>query len=407
MRRSLPLGRGLRIGRRVAVQARNQVEAPRFARGLPARADLPTGGVVLFFPSGPENLVCFEQWRRPLEKLSAQRPVFVVVSRPDTGKLVAASTSLPVAFARSSGELETLVGDRDVRVVLYTNQDQNNFRMLRFAEPVHIQLGHGESDKVYSASNQHKAYDFTFVGGEAGQQRLGHALRGFDSAVRAVPVGRPQLDQVVAGGPDWDRGGDIDRGLRVWYAPTWEGDRPSAAYGSLASHGVAMVEAMMADPAVRIIYRPHPRTGLNPSADARADRTIRELLRSAGDRHLVDHGAYGWQWRFADACITDISSVAYDWLATGKPLAITRPASPSASWPPSVLLDSLPLVAVSEAGQVLSQLRAMGLGDAHPESAARLAELSHYYFGETADGASTRRFEAAIGDALALADPGR
>ena len=54
---------------------------------------------------------------------------------------------------------------------------------------------------------------------------------------------------------------------RVWYAPTWEGDRPSIAYGSLASHGVAIIEALLADPSVRVIYRPHPRTGY-ASADA-------------------------------------------------------------------------------------------------------------------------------------------
>ena len=47
----------------------------------------------------------------------------------------------------------------------------------------------------------------------------------------------------------------------MWYAPTWEGDRPSIAYGSLASHGVAIIEALVADPSIRVIYRPHARTG--------------------------------------------------------------------------------------------------------------------------------------------------
>ena len=63
------------------------------------------------------------------------------------------------------------------------------------------------------------------------------------------------------------------------------------------------------------------------------------MLAKAGDRHLVDSGGYGWQWDFADACITDVSAVAYDWLATGKPLLITEPA-PSAYRPPSQLLDA-------------------------------------------------------------------
>ena len=64
---------------------------------------------------------------------------------------------------------------------MYLNQIDANFRMLRFASPVHIQIGHGESDKGGSVSNQHKAYDLTFVGGDAGRDRLGQALRGFDA----------------------------------------------------------------------------------------------------------------------------------------------------------------------------------------------------------------------------------
>ena len=58
--------------------------------------------------------------------------------------------------------------------------------------------------------------------------------------------------------------GPATPGLRVWYAPTWEGDRPSIAYGSLASHGVAIIEALLADPSIRIIYRPHAEPDMPP-----------------------------------------------------------------------------------------------------------------------------------------------
>jgi len=116
-----------------------------------------------------------------------------------------------------------------------------------------------------------------------------------------VQVGRPQLDHVYPGAPDWPR----DSGRRVFYAPTWEGDRPSIAYGSLVSHGLALVTALSAVPDVRIIYRPHPRTGRASAAHAAADRQIRSVLKESGDRHLVDHGDYGWQWAFADACVTE------------------------------------------------------------------------------------------------------
>jgi hypothetical protein len=264
---------------------------------------------------------------------------------------------------------------------------------------VHVQLGHGESDKASSVSNQHKAYDLTFVGGDAGADRLGAALRGFDPSTRTVQVGRPQLDHTYPGAPDWP----ADGRPRVWYAPTWEGDRPSIAYGSVASHGVALVESLIADPRVRVLYRPHPRTGVTSPLHAAADRRIRELLGRAGDDHLVDAGPYGWQWAFADACVTDVSAVAYDWLATGKPLVVTEPAR-SAFRPASPLLDRLPLLRPDQAGAVLALLRERGLGRDEPDLG--LQELSRHYFGETADRASTGRFLAAIEACYALTDDG-
>jgi hypothetical protein len=375
---------GVRLGRVAVARVRNQLVAPGFARRASSNGYLPQGAVALFFATGPENAYQFEQWRRPLERLAERTPVFVIVDRPDTGELVLASSSLPVAFARSSAQLEELVADRDVRVVLYCNQVEPNFRMLRFAAPVHIQIGHGESDKASSVSNQHKAYDLVLVGGAAGSDRLGAALRGFDAGSRTVGVGRPQLDHHYPGAPDWPTGS----GRRVFYAPTWEGDRPTIAYGSLASHGVALVRALVADPSIRVIYRPHPRTGAASGAAAAADRQIRTVL--AGERHLVDRGDYGWHWSFADACITDVSAVAYDWLATGKPLVVTEPADPRAVLPASPLLERLPRLRNDRADQIVAVLDELsGSGD-------ELRELAHYYFGDTADGASSLRFEAAV-----------
>jgi hypothetical protein len=350
--------------------------------------------VAVFFATGPENFYQFEQWRLPLEHLALQWPVFVIVDRPNTGDLVLRASGLPLAFARGSRALEELVNDRDVRVVLYLNQIEANFRMLRFPSPVHIQIGHGESDKGGSISNQHKAYDLTFVGGDAGRDRLDRTLRGFDATERTLAIGRPQLDYSYPGAPPWPR----DSGLRVWYAPTWEGDRPTIAYGSLASHGVAIIKTLLADPSIRVIYRPHARTGYASRQHRDADRAIRGLLAKAGDRHLVDRGSYGWQWDFADACITDISAVAYDWLATGKPLVITEPA-PSAYRPPSLLVDAVPLLGAAEAGKVVGRIRSLQ-GDL--AAMEQLHGLTYHYFGDVSAQQSTKRFEDAIGRAYQI-----
>lgn len=374
--------------RHAVTLVRNRLAGPAFANRVHRQATVPNAAVAVFFATGPENFYQFEQWRLPLDHLAKQRPVFMIVDRPDTGDLVLRSSGLPVAFARGSAALERLVAERDVRVVLYLNQLEANFRMLRFASPVHIQIGHGESDKGSSISNQHKAYDLVFVGGDAGRDRLGQALRGFDATERTLLVGRPQLDYSYPGAPPWPR----DSGTRVWYAPTWAGDRPSIAYGSLASHGAAIIEALIADPTIRVIYRPHPRAEYTTGEHRDADKTIRALLAKAGSRHLVDRNGYGWQWDFADVCITDVSAVAYDWLATGKPLVITEPAA-TAYRPVSPLLDTLPLLSVAAAGDVLSRIRAL-----QGDSVAReqLRGLAYHYFGDLRAQQSTRRFEDAI-----------
>jgi hypothetical protein len=106
----------------------------------------------------------------------------------------------------------------------------------------------------------------------------------------------------------------------------------------------------------------------------------------------VDSGGYGWQWDFADACVTDVSAVAYDWLATGKPLLITEPAA-SAYRPPSALLDALTLLGAAEASDVLSRIRAL---QSDADTMRHLRGLGYHYFGDVSAQQSTKRFEDAI-----------
>jgi len=376
----------------------NRVTSAAFARRCAAdRHRWAAAQIAVFFADGPENLYQLSQWLEQLEGLAKSHPLAIIVARPDTGRAVAGATSLPVVYAPGSARLEELVRLGNLQVVLYLNNLDLNFRMLRFADPVHVHLGHGESDKDSSVPNQMKAYDLVLLAGEAAQDRLAARLRGFDVQQRTRTIGRPQLDQSYSGAPDWPDDGTV----RVLYAPTWEGDRPSMAYGSVASHGVALVGALAADPRFRVIYRPHPRTGYQSPSYAAADRAVRGML--AGERHLVDLGEYGWQWDFADVCVTDVSAAAYDWLATTKPMLVTVPANPGALVPDSPLLKQVPRLQPEHAPDVVDHLDAL-LQD--PTAYTEFAGLSAYYFGDTSPGASTRRFRAAIAEALALARGG-
>ncbi|QMW67560.1 CDP-glycerol glycerophosphotransferase family protein [Mumia sp. ZJ1417] len=378
------------VARRGGALLRNRLDRRSFAARCnddPAALDAP---VALYFADGPENLYQLHQWDRVLAALPW--PVVVIAARPDTGRRVLDETSLPVFFAPGSSYLEALVARGRLQVVAYVNHLPLNFRMLRFASPVHVHLGHGESDKDSSVTNQNKAYDRVLVAGAAARARIAGALREFDAAAHVREVGRPQLDLDYPGAPGWPDDGRT----RVLYAPTWEGDRASMAYGSVASHGVALVRSLVDDPRYRVIYRPHPRTGVQDPSYAAADRRIRALLAERGSDHLVDTGPYGWQWAFADVCVTDLSSVAYDWLATGKPMLVTVPTEARTTLPPSLFLDEVPRLEAADAPHAAAILD-------RPWPRERMRELSEAYFGDTAPGASTARFVAALDEAIRLA----
>ncbi len=182
----------------------------------------------------------------------------------------------------------------------------------------------------------------------------------------------------------------------VLFAPTWEGDRASMRYSSVISHGPAMVRALVATGRHRVIYRPHPRTGISLREARTAHDDIVEVLRGANSAdptagHVIDvEGGFGWQLAASDVAVMDISAVAYDWLATGKPLLVTRPAEPRAALPESGLVRELTLFDAADAGRAPEIVDA---AVAHPD--ATHAALVSRYFGDTTPGASMERFLAA------------
>ncbi|MEO6200630.1 MAG: hypothetical protein ABIX44_05645, partial [Cryobacterium sp.] len=234
-------------------------------------AVLPTGHfkIAVYFADGPVNMYQMRQWYKPLAKLSETWPV-LVLSRTGGGTLTLFEESpLPVAHVRTVSDLERVVAEQDIRIVFYVNQNARNFQMMRYGRRWHVFINHGESDKMYMATNQFKAYDYSFVAGDAALARLNKVLWDYDFDKRAIKIGRPQADGLTGVLPYTP-----DERQVILYAPTWEGDRPAAAYGSVASHGVALVTALLATGAHRVIYRPHPRSGVVDPGYAAANRQI-------------------------------------------------------------------------------------------------------------------------------------
>lgn len=350
--------------------------------------------IAVYFADGPVNMYQMRQWYKPLAKLAETWPV-LVLSRTGGGTLKLLEESpLPVAPVRKVSDLERVVAEQDIRIVFYVNQNARNFQMMRYGRRWHVFINHGESDKMYMATNQFKAYDYSFVAGDAALARLDKVLWDYDFDKRAIRIGRPQADYFT---------GDLpytpDERQVVLYAPTWEGDRPAAAYGSVATHGVALVTALLATGRHRVIYRPHPRSGVIDPVYAAANKQIISAIASANARsvsaqHVYDTGPdLGWQLAAADVAIVDISAMVYDRLATGKPLMVTRPLNPAAEIDTSGYLSDCEWLYESTAANIAETLDEL----THDDTAeARLAVWVERYFGDTTPGVATARLHAAV-----------
>ena len=395
----MPLLRDFRAARRMF---RNALRSRRNRREIAERLegggfpDLSDSGIeiAVYFADTRVNLYQIRQWYAPLAELARTHPVAVITRSPGTSLTLLDEAPVPIAYCRRVTDLEDFVESHDIKIVLYVNQNMKNFQMFRYGRTWHVFINHGESDKMYMTTNQFKAYDFSLIAGQAARERLSRKLWNFDLDRKTIEIGRPQADH-FAGEVPYPQ----DDRVTVLYAPTWEGDRPAASYGSIASHGVALAQAVLASPRHRLIYRPHPRSGVVDREYRAANRAIIEAIRAANEadptvHHVFDDGpSLGWQLAAADVAITDISAMVYDRLATGKPVIVTRPLAPEADVDESGFLGDCEWLTAAGAPSVLAAVDRV-LTDA--KAIARAEHWSTHHFGDTTPGAATARFHAAI-----------
>jgi hypothetical protein len=350
--------------------------------------------IVLYFADTKVNLYQVRQWYKPLIELAKTWPVVIVSRAPSSMLRLMDESPLPVVYLRKIVDFEDFLAEQDIRIVLYVNQNIKNFQSMRYGRMWHVFINHGESDKAYMASNQYKAYDYAMVAGQAAVERLTRALWDYDVAKRALVIGRPQADYFSGELPYAP-----DERVTVLYAPTWEGDRGSMSYGSVLSHGVGIARVLLADPRFRLVYRPHPRTGVSDADYRRANQEIIQAIAAANARdpkaqHIFDESpSIDWQLGSTDVAITDISAMVYDRLATGKPLIVTRPASESAEVETEGYLGSAEWLDAADVPNLASMVERVR-GDRG--ALDRLAHWVTYHFGDTAPGAATARFHAAV-----------
>lgn len=325
-----------------------------------------TSDVVFYFgdPAERNSLYQLKQWVQPLERLQQFCTVRVVCANPVAYHFITEQTSLTAVEYSSMKASKRFIRDLAPKVVLYPNQFYMNFTVWGYSKAFHVFVSHGESDKSYMSQNGLRYFDYVYVAGEVAANRIRTNIGTIEDS-RLIPVGRPQLLDEFSPRPDEVPGAD-GRQI-ILYAPTWEGGLFQNRYGSVLSHGEALVGSILAHPdKFQLIYKPHPFTGSIFPEWAAANDRIKSLVESAnaaGGRHYVDSSPFGWHLGYADFMITDVSAVAYDWLSTGKPLAITKPVEPRAEIYEDGILGAVDLIGVDEADTIADRITA-ALGDA-------------------------------------------
>ena len=262
-------------------------------------------------------------WLPYLERLGL--PFVVITRAAETVPTITALTGAPVVVPKRNSvyaNLDKLVVT-SMTTVFYVQGSRANLGLQRVRRLTHVWLNHGDGDKVANYSGRHTSYDKVFVAGQQGVDR--YAAHGITMPPgRLEIVGRPQIENIEV------RTRPLPAGTprTVLYAPTWRGGRPATDYSSLGL-GPQIVAALVERQAT-VIFRPHPLSHNDPDDEAvilRIQRLLASDRRSSGRQHIWGQQA---EQQFdvaacinaSDALITDVSSVASDYLASGKPFAV-------------------------------------------------------------------------------------
>ncbi|MEU6243818.1 hypothetical protein [Streptomyces sp. NPDC047024] len=229
--------------------------------------------VAMYFSGGTSSAYQANMWLSTLSRL--ERPLIVLRERFMVQRIDA--TDVPViCFPRVSALFA--LENSTLKMMLHPANSGKTSQVLRIPSIKHAFINHGESDKLSSCNPYAKAYDEVWVAGPAARERYALAEVGVEDK-DVVEVGRPQLAPILpyAGPP-------AGAYTTVLYAPTWEGWDGNPGNTSVVLAGENIVRELLADPGVRLVYKPHPMTGsVDPRAGA-ANERIKAMIREAAAR---------------------------------------------------------------------------------------------------------------------------
>ena len=292
--------------------------------GFDPKTGLPVD-VAVYFPDNITKAYQLTQWLPVLERHPSELSFGLVVRKLTIYLELKELTKLPMAYVPTFADVMELYRISPFKAVMYVNNGVGNFQSLTVAELAHIHVNHGESDKICMVSNQVKAYDRVFVAGQAAVLRHRAALSEFNEEV-LVRVGRPQLDENPTPSiPESSR-------RTILYAPTWAGEDEANNYTSMEYMGPHIIDAILAQEDIRVIYKPHPR--ISDSYDPQIRKNHAYVLRaikqasskdSAAGHQIRDTGDILAIFPRVDLLVSDVSSIALDflYLRTEAPIILT------------------------------------------------------------------------------------
>jgi len=224
-------------------------------------------------------------------------------------------TRTPVVYAPGSREREVL-GLASLRAAVHIGLDQGSGPLLRRPGLRQILIDPDNADLPADAGRLAAAMDEVWLAGPAAVERYRDAgVELTDEQVRII--GRPQAAALRTGSTGNTR-------PVLLYAPTLDHD---SRYSSLEVIGPQLIDALLErHPEVDVWFR--PRAGAAEPSQQSAIAQLEARLGRAGGPHLVttDRGlSVAECLNAADVLITDISTLATDFLATGRPIIACDP----------------------------------------------------------------------------------
>ncbi|MCP3784848.1 CDP-glycerol glycerophosphotransferase family protein [Micromonospora sp. A3M-1-15] len=329
-------------------------------------------------------------WLPYLERLN--RKFFVLVRNQTNFNEVVGLTKTPVVMRMGLNQLDEVIAP-SLRAAFYVNTATVNNHVARYTNLKHIQLNHGDSDKVPSHNPVFRLYDKNFVAGQAAIDRF--AANGVSMPAEMFTiVGRPQVENVaIATEPIASIANP-----RVLYAPTWAGFYADSNYSSLLA-GYDIIKALVAR-GCSVVFRPHPYSQRSAALARECDR-IRTLLaddrRTNGRPHVFGAEAEVAMtvadcFNASDAMVSDVSSVVADYLYSEKPFAMVAVSTPAARFPEAFPLARAAYVIDAHGGRLQGLDTALDdLLGGDPLATAR-RDLKKYYLGDIPSDRYAQRF---------------